>query len=169
MVISYLLDDLFTSIDSVRVALSQRVLQGMLDVLVNHDEDWLRVYPNTPSMFKAGIRYMPEAPNKEEFCNIPHILRARGGDCDDLAPWRAAEIRVRENVPARAKFIWRLKPVRGQLYHVIVERFDRPGQASYEDPCRALGMGQSVAPTLFQNMPSADLFRNLNTQARRRA
>ena len=57
-------------------------------------------------------------------------------NCEDLACWRAAELRVRENVKAKPTFIWKIRPNGGYLYHIQVKYPD----GRIEDPSRRLGM-----------------------------
>jgi hypothetical protein len=68
----------------------------------------------------------------EHFDLAPEVLRRGWGDCDDLAPWLAAQLR-HEGEDARAVAI-RSGPTR---YHAVVERED--GQIL--DPSRWAGMG----------------------------
>lgn len=57
-------------------------------------------------------------------------------NCEDLACWRAAELRVRYGVLAEPTFIWKLRPKGGYLYHILVKLPD----GRIEDPSRTLGM-----------------------------
>ncbi len=57
-------------------------------------------------------------------------------NCEDLACWRAAELRVREGILAEPTFIWKLRPNGGYLYHILVRYPD----GRIEDPSRTLGM-----------------------------
>ena len=57
-------------------------------------------------------------------------------NCEDLACWRAAELRVRYNIAARPSFLWRRKPTGSYLYHIQVKHPD----GRTEDPSRRLGM-----------------------------
>ncbi len=137
------LDEMFEDEDEVNLVLSHRVLQGVLDALQAHNEDYLRANEGTPRIFSSGIRYRPERSEDEEFWNIPRILKAGGDDCDGIAPWRAAEIVVREGDSARCYPHWTLKPGGGQSYHILVERRSRrTGRLTVEDPCQRLGMSQ---------------------------
>lgn len=57
-------------------------------------------------------------------------------NCEDLACWRAAELRERYKVDAEPTFIWKLRPNGGYLYHILVRYPD----GRIEDPSRTLGM-----------------------------
>lgn len=80
------------------------------------------------------IRWRPEPfTDGEHFDLAPEVLRRGWGDCDDLAPWLAAQMR-HEGEDARAIAI-RSGPTK---YHAVVERPD--GQIL--DPSKWAGMGQ---------------------------
>lgn len=88
-----------------------------------------------PPLYRSGVVY-----RREEHRTLPGVERVNspeetfamgGGDCDDLAPWRAAELQLQgEN--ARARVVQ--SP--GIGYHVVVVR----GDGSIEDPSARLGM-----------------------------
>lgn len=109
------------------------------------NECYLAAYPALPALYESGVRYKPEpwAGQKEEFANVPTVLARLWGDCDDLVPWRVAEIRRREKRPADVLVYWR--PTTG-TYHLQVRHWpsraaQRAGRAGdIEDPSRLLGM-----------------------------
>lgn len=72
----------------------------------------------------------------EHFREIPRILEHGGGDCDNVASWRAAELREL-GIEAMPFITWRKRPDGGMTYHVIVLWPD----GSSEDPSLLLGMG----------------------------
>ena len=72
----------------------------------------------------------------EHFREIPRIIENGGGDCDNLASWRAAELREL-GINAKPYITWRKRPDGGTTYHVIVRWPD----GSSEDPSLLLGMG----------------------------
>ena len=100
----------------------------------------LRRYPNIPKLYTSGVRYARDvcrAPNVpgacERFLSPLDVLReGKLGDCDDLAPWRAAERILAGDTKARAISI----RAPGVGYHAIVRR----GDGSIEDPSKRLGM-----------------------------
>jgi hypothetical protein len=89
-----------------------------------------------------------DRPN-EEFASVPAVYARKWGDCDDLAPWRCAELR-KLGFQARIRIKWEKFPS-GKMYHIVVRRFGavpdfnprfmvRDGNSVIEDPSRALGM-----------------------------
>lgn len=118
----------------------------LLDACTRLDEVFLRSHPRTPRLYASGVCYSREREDhgehfEERFLTIPMCLQWRGrdghcsqgaGDCDDLACWRAAELRVSgEDSGARAEPLRRTGG-----WHVIVRRSD----GAAEDPSRILGM-----------------------------
>jgi hypothetical protein len=91
-----------------------------------------------PKLYKSGVRYRREfclAPEVRETCErfltALQLLKERFGDCDDLAPYRAAELILGGDIRARAI------PVRSEVgWHCVVRR----GDGSIEDPSAKLGM-----------------------------
>lgn len=105
-------------------------LQSALDALTAFNVGWLTLHPQFPALYTSGVRYKREFP-REQWDTAPMVLAAREGDCEDLAAWRAAELRVREGIPARAI------PLRTRNgWHIVVQT----GPARIEDPSRRLGM-----------------------------
>lgn len=74
----------------------------------------------------------------EHFREIPRIIENGGGDCDNLASWRCAELREL-GIDAKPYITWRRREDGGTTYHVIVLWPD----GSSEDPSLLLGMGGS--------------------------
>lgn len=115
--------------------LSDRILEHLAEALVRIDLDYLRAHPATPALYRAGVRYLREPRGKERWLEVP-IVRARGGgDCEDLACWRIAELRLSGDGAARASWIVQ-RSASGVLVHVMV----RHGNGDLEDPSRLLGM-----------------------------
>lgn len=85
-----------------------------------------------PDLYGSGVRYRREAPPRERWQNAAETIVAGHGDCEDLACWRAAELRVRDGEPARAVAV----PGGRRTIHIVVRRAD----GSLEDPSAALGM-----------------------------
>lgn len=93
---------------------------------------------------KAGVRWRPEPPGDESFDLPSTVMGRRWGDCDDLAPWHAAGLRVTGQDPGARAIAVRSGPNR---WHAIVQRSD----GRREDPSRWAGMAHVVgqgAPTL---------------------
>ena len=104
------------------------------NVLINRF--YLRAHPGTPPLYRSGVRYRNEDPTKgyEDFAIIPAILGRGWGDCDDLCPWRVAELQE-QGEKAGIRIKWKRTP-NGKLYHVQVRR----ANGTIEDPSRILGM-----------------------------
>ena len=119
--------------------ISHRALHHLLEALVRIDIDYLRANPNTPEIYRSGIRYHQDIltnGDDDDWQDIPTILRFGYGDCEDLACWRTAELIVRHNQAAEPLIIWKEDKDGSQLYHILVLRPD--GQI--EDPSKTLGM-----------------------------
>lgn len=127
-----------------------RKLGHLLTAMVAINEDYLLANPQTPNLYDSGVRYsMRYEREGEELADIPTILERGEDDCDGLAPWLAAEYRVRHGIDARPTFQWRVHPSgRGNDYHIVVERrvvrYDDRGRLveswEIEDPSKRLGM-----------------------------
>jgi hypothetical protein len=79
------------------------------------------------------VRWKPEPPGGEHFDHAA-IVNDRGwGDCDDLAPWHAASLRVTGEDPGARAVARRSGPKR---WHCEVKRSD----GTIEDPSREAGM-----------------------------
>jgi hypothetical protein len=88
----------------------------------------------SPSLYDSGIRYRREPQGREwwESAADAHgVATDRSGDCEDLAAYRCAELRVYEDDPDAMVRVIRTR--RGS-FHAIVQR----GDGSYEDPSRIL-------------------------------
>lgn len=112
-----------------------------LDAVTAWNIDAMRERP-LPPLYESGIRYAREpmcrAPDgAERICEefvTAHEVAARGvGDCDDLGPFLAAQLRLKGE---QAQAFARRSPVG---WHVVVRR----GDGSIEDPSAKLGMPTS--------------------------
>ncbi len=125
--------DLFaTEADRLR---SQKVLLILLDALVASNVDWLQRKPGTPGIYQAGVRYRAEA-GTEEWKIIPECMRDGLADCEDLAAWLCAELRVK-GVAAKPYLEFK-RYGNFYLYHVMVKL----PNGEVLDPSRRLGMGK---------------------------
>jgi hypothetical protein len=129
------------------------VIQQLLDAALHFNLLYLLQHPDTPPLYRSGVAYRREPRQVvpfEKFAGIGDILRTGHGDCDDLAPWRAAELNFR-GVGARPVLVdashhaYRTiagGPTVRRVWHVIVERSLSPGSEEivYEDPSARLGM-----------------------------
>jgi hypothetical protein len=99
-----------------------------------------------PKLYESGVVYRRED-RTENWLDIPSVIKAGWGDCEDLVFWRVAELR-KEGVKAAPFAKWRrVNDV--YKYHALVRRF-APGRDHFgrlinskewlEDPSRRLGM-----------------------------
>lgn len=120
-------------------------IKAILDAQVAINRLYLSLH-DVPPLYEAGVRYENEPSWKfqgkviEEFALIPSVIARGWGDCDDLAPWRVAELQ-QLGEKARIRIQWRQRRKangsKGRKYfHIVVRR----GDGSIEDPCAKLGM-----------------------------
>lgn len=106
----------------------------ILNATVRVNRAYIRGH-RVPCLYDSGVRYEEEPKNTiEEFATIPVVLSRGWGDCDDLAPWRVAELQE-EGERAHIRVQWK-KTRNGRLFHIVVRRED----GSIEDPSAILGM-----------------------------
>ena len=97
-------------------ARSQEALLWMLEALCKINEGHLAQKPYPP-LYESGIRYQREE-GTENWLDVPSIIEAGWGDCEDLACWRVAELR-RKGV--RAGPYVRYREINGFFhYHALV-------------------------------------------------
>lgn len=112
-----------------------------------------------PPLYASGVVYREEAPGHEDWPDVPKVIAAGWGDCEDLAAWRAAELRVagiecepvikwqwvpREMMIAQGYPASKL-PDRGVwMVHCCVRFPD----GHVEDPSKILGMGGNFTNTI---------------------
>lgn len=105
-----------------------------------------------PPLYQSGVRYREEAPGHEDWLDAPAVVRQGHADCEDLAAYRAAELRV-AGYPCEPVIKWQWipremmirqgyppekLPDRGVwMVHCCVRFLD----GSVEDPSKILGMG----------------------------
>lgn len=127
-------------------------IKPILEALVKVDQLYLRAH-HVPPLYQAGVRYQDEPwQGFEDFAPIPTVLSRGWGDCDDLAPWRVAELR-NQGKKASIRVFWKKNP-KGKLFHIVVRRPYEPSEFNpaymaiprdgsrtmIEDPSRRLGM-----------------------------
>jgi hypothetical protein len=117
-------------------------IRPILESLVKVNQLYLLTH-HVPLLYESGVRYQNEPPGLgyEDFAIIPSVLRRGWGDCDDLAPWRVAELRQRYGEKAKIRIQWKKHP-KGKLFHIVVRR----GSGLIEDPSAKLGMGKAPEP-----------------------
>lgn len=112
-------------------------LEGLVGVNYVLMQRARRANRSFPPLYEAGVLYKPEpvigGKRREEWLTADRVLKRRHADCEDLAGYRAAELRM-AGVPARA-VARRSGP---RKFHAVV----RWPNGQYEDPSRILGMGR---------------------------
>ena len=89
--------------------------------------------PSIREAISGGVRWRPERFSDGEHFDLSSLVAQRGwGDCDDLAPWLAAEMRLRGD-PRAAAIVRRSGPSR---WHALV----RTGAGELVDPSAWAGM-----------------------------
>lgn len=86
-----------------------------------------------PPLYDTDIVYRREPRGREWWqstADVLGVVAKRSGDCEDLAAWRAAELRYFDGEPARVAIV----TTRRGSFHAVVERAD----GSIEDPSRVL-------------------------------
>jgi hypothetical protein len=115
-------------------------LEGLVGIGVAELEDHSLSGHGFPALYTSGVRYAREE-GTERWLPPSIVLGLGRGDCEDLAAWRAAELRVTgEDPEARARVI-RSGP---RTWHAVVER----SSGELEDPSRELGMGVGMVGAL---------------------
>lgn len=91
---------------------------------------------HAPPTVREALEVLDRKVGGEVFREIPRIIENGGGDCDNVAAWRVAELREL-GIRADPYITWRRRPDGGMTYHVIVYWPD----GTSEDPSLLLGMG----------------------------
>lgn len=120
--------------------LSDHALASMLDALFSIDCEQV-ANPKLPLIYFSGVKYFDPGNRDDPWCDAYSTYHAGEGDCEDLACWRAAELRVRFGIAATPCFVRRTYPDGKQKIHIFVKL---PG-GRYEDPSRILGMTRGGA------------------------
>jgi hypothetical protein len=128
------------SFDSLDQNAKVAILQSMLESLILADTLYLKQTPATPLLYEAGLRYEPEEIGHDDWRDIPAILDHKGGDCEDLACYRVAELRLLYGENANPYITYSMVHSARHgvfcLYHIRVARAD----GTIEDPSKILGM-----------------------------
>jgi len=109
-----------------------RRLNVLVRALTALNVQYLREHPSTPLLKASGVRYATQPIGCERFLTIPTILQRGNADCDQLAPWRAAELREHFGIKALPE----VKQMGEKLWHVYVRLPD----GRVEDISAHLGM-----------------------------
>jgi hypothetical protein len=92
-----------------------------------------------PALYESGIVYRREPIGSEQWQCATELLRTREGDCEDLAAYRAAELRM-DGEPATVAIVL----TRRGTYHAVV----RHGDGTIEDPSKILLAIEAAGYTL---------------------
>jgi hypothetical protein len=84
-----------------------------------------------PRIYESGVGYRKES--EDTWRHADDVLCSGWGDCEDLAAWRAAELRESGEDPLARVYVYRSGPLR---FHAVVAR----GNGQIEDPSLILGM-----------------------------
>lgn len=115
--------------------ITPRNLDILLECLTLLDLHWLHSNPDTPLLYESGVFYQREPDGQENWLTVPYVIEQGFGDCEDLACWRAAELRL-QGIVARP-FASKVVNSDGTVqFHARV----RLGNNAVEDPSRRLGM-----------------------------
>jgi len=87
---------------SVGLAALTALSEEALEAVTVANMEYLRTHPDTPPFFESGVRYQLDDSDTNDWLTIPAILERGWGDCDQLAPWFAAELRLR-GFPAKVR------------------------------------------------------------------
>lgn len=114
---------------------SPAILNAGLEMNTRVNEALIRAgdAPTFDKAVKNGLRWRPEPPGLESFDHAGKTMGRKWGDCDDLAPHRAATLRVTGEDPLAKAVVYKSGPGR---WHAIVQR----GSGSLEDPSQTAGM-----------------------------
>ena len=114
-----------------------QIIEKLLEALIFANECWLRAgNEGTPPLYQSGVPYVSEPPGRDNWQDIPRTIELREGDCEDLACWRIAELRVKFKEPRAAPHVIYKELGDFTLFHIQVRRQD----GSVEDPSKHLGM-----------------------------
>jgi hypothetical protein len=98
--------------------------------------------PPLTEAISDGVRWKPEPFLDGEHFDLAHQVTARKwGDCDDLAPWLAGELRATGEDPGARPRVYKSGPDR---WHVVTETSD----GRILDPSRWAGMGKRSSPSI---------------------
>jgi len=90
----------------------------------------------TDAIRKGGVRWKPEPYlDGEHFDLGEQVMARKWGDCDDLAPWLAGQLRASGEDPGARPRVYKTAPSR---WHVVVETSD----GRILDPSKWAGMGR---------------------------
>ena len=108
-----------------------RVYQKLLDKLTDINR-WYRSHGFDLPLYSSGVRYCGEPKGCEIWQSVPILFLNGLGDCEDLAPARASEIKGARAVIKKVG----ARPNGARLFHITT----RLPNGTTEDPSKRLGM-----------------------------
>ena len=120
---------------------NEAVLNPALEAVTSLNEQLIKqgLSPTFHQALKGGVRWKPEPKDGyESFDNGTLVSQRNWGDCDDLAPLRAASLRSTGEDPYAQAIVYRSGPKR---WHAVVQR----GDGNIEDPSEMAGMRAAQA------------------------
>jgi Transglutaminase-like superfamily len=140
---------IFESNDPRDIAFSTDAIRAGVTGLMLINCVWLKYHPDTPPLYESGVIYVPEKRRViniagigekvleygEDWQSIPAALKKKKADCEDLAAWRAAELRMK-GIKARPWIKVRKLPSGAWRAHAVVKW----PNGRIEDPSAKLGM-----------------------------
>jgi hypothetical protein len=130
------------------------VLDAALEGVTRLDEELIRARTVPPFRQMADrVDWKPEPPGGEHFDHAGIVARRGWGDCDDLAPWHAASLRVTGEDPTAKAFARRSGAKR---WHCLVRRSD----GSIDDPSIEAGMPAPGAAVGIRGAAMPPMFRH---------
>jgi hypothetical protein len=119
---------------------SEAPLNGALEAVTRLNESLIRSgqVPTFEQALANGIKWRPEPPGDERFDHAGIVMSRGWGDCDDLAPYKAASDRVTGKDRNAQAIVQRSGPA---LWHAVEQR----GDGSIDDPSAMAGMPKKGA------------------------
>lgn len=119
---------------------SQKALLWMMEGLCRVNQDQIKLKkPAIPLLYSSGIVYQRED-GTEDWQDCYTTVEKKWGDCEDLACYRVAELRVVFKRPASPFLTFMQSADGGFHYHALLWA-KGPSGWRLEDPSRKLGMG----------------------------
>ena len=110
------------------------VLETFFEEQTRANMVYLLAHPNTPRLYNSGVKYQREG-TPEIWKDIPTALRDGWDDCEGLAAWLAAEMRVLDG--RKGATVKLIRQGKRRYWHAIVE--DVLSGEKF-DPSKKLGM-----------------------------
>lgn len=111
------------------------IINAALEATTRTDEELIRsgVVPTAREAIAGGVKWRPEPPGDEHFDAATTVMQRGHGDCDDLASWHSASLRVTGEDPGATT---QVVPSGPNAWHAVTVRSD----GAIDDPSAAAGM-----------------------------